>query len=485
MSRWGQGLDDLAAAAASLLQDGVVRSTPLTDPAGTLACRDAVVAQLRALVGSVSDVPRFAVTRPITVFDVTRRPGQALHQALAELPRSTTFGAAAVDYDAKNLPPYEQHWRDAARACVSLEAFVDAIAMVPDQHGWSVLRDLADLAAALPALDHGLSEAILPWLTSGQDLAVPYAMLTHPAHDAVRLCTNEIRDRVPADPPSTGTPPPMPTVMTNWDLDTATTQYTQLVMNRGSKLAVGDLRAVTRLLQFAGGDAATVLERAAPAVPGAAQAAQGLRAVAPLAEQLRATRANSMNPEQLLLLRQGTELQHRVLALAEIERRLPGGAAEVDLKRLAGPALAFATHIPTLARALEISIRETLAGGSMLVPATSDKHLDQGLSWVTARMDGPAGPAPKLLAKAEEISHAAQSIGPGVRTAQAELSRHDQATEPARKAAAAARTHAGIARAQLRTVLNDQHPVRPAPLASPLPAHPRLAPDGPVSGRSR
>ena len=100
-------------------------------------------------------------------------------------------------------------------------------------------------------------------------------------------------------------------------------------------------------------------------------------------------------------------------------------------------------------------------------------------------MDGPAGPAPKLLAKAEEISHVAQSIGPGVRTAQAELSRHDQATEPARKAAAAARTHAGIARAQLRTVLNDQHTVRPAPLASPLPAHPRLAPDGPVSGRSR
>lgn len=53
---------------------------------------------------------------------------------------------------------------------------------------------------------------------------------------------------------------------------------------------MGDLRAVTRLLQFGGMHAAVVLERAQPALSGAGGAAAALRQAVPLAAQLWAAR---------------------------------------------------------------------------------------------------------------------------------------------------------------------------------------------------
>jgi hypothetical protein len=196
---WAQNLDDLAAATGALLQAGPVRTEPLVDLAATMACRDAVVGQLRELVGSVSEVPRFAPVGELSVFDIVQRPGQALHQALSGLPRAVPFGTAehAGTID-KTLPAYEQHWHRAAHATIGLEGYLGAVGQLPDHHAWAALRDLADLAAALPALDHGLSEALLPGLKGGEDLAVPYRMLTHAGHDAVRLTAGEIRARVPA-----------------------------------------------------------------------------------------------------------------------------------------------------------------------------------------------------------------------------------------------------------------------------------------------
>jgi len=107
------------------------------------------------------------------LFDVTYRPAQALQQALSQLPRAGEFGSGSVDtYFEWGLPPYEQRWRDAARAAVGLEIFVEPLREVPDRTSWLMLRDLADLAAAIPALDHDLSQALLPWLKDGPDLAV-------------------------------------------------------------------------------------------------------------------------------------------------------------------------------------------------------------------------------------------------------------------------------------------------------------------------
>ena len=486
MNGWSHHVDDLATATAALLQTNIVGTSPMTDVRGALASRDAVVAGLRALVGSVSGVPRVTEVAPMTAFDVIHRPGQALHQALAELPRASGFGDAAPEFYAeKNLPVYEQFWRDAARACVGLEGYVDALGRVPDRHSWSVLRDLADLAAAVPALDHGLSESILPWLEGGEDLAVPYAALTHPGHDQVRLCSSEIRARVPADPPSSWVPTAPSAVLGDGELDRMMGGYVRAVLDRGRKLSVGDLRAVTRLLEVGGAAAAQVLERTAPVVPGAGDAAAALRQVGPLAQQLRDSPTKSLGVQRMDILRQTGDLQRRMLALAAQEHHLPSAASQTDLRRLTGPALEFVRHVPNLTRALEVAVREALADGVLLVPSHADKRNRTQLLWVTERMrSGPSaeGP-PKVQAAAEHLSRVGGLVGPGVREAQAELGRHQHVAEPARAAAAAARAHVGAARAQLRAVLGQQQD-RPAPLAVPLSAHPRLAPDRPVSGRT-
>ena len=485
VSGWGRHIDDLAGAVADLLTDTSVRTSPLTDAAATLACRDAVVIQLRQMVGAVADMPPVAQARPLTMFDVTNRPAQALQQALSELPRASQFGATdASTYLEKGLPPYEQRWRDAARAALPLEGYVEALGRAPDQHSWWVMRDLADLAAAVPALDHALSEAIRPWLKGGQDLAVPYAMLTHPAHDAVRVCSTELRSRVPAFRHSTTPAPAVPAVLGAAELDKALGRYVRTVLNHAPELSVGDLRAVARLLQFGGTHAAVTLERAQRAVPGADIAAAALRRVVPLAEQLRDSPARTLGPERLDVLRGSSELLARMAALAVQERALAGGVSDTALRRLAAPALEFAKHVPNLGRALEIGVRESLAGGLMLVPNVADKRSTSKLLWVPSRSLGWRDGPPVVQQHASAVARAAEAVAPGVRAAQAALDQHQvRVADPAHQAAAQARSHVGAARAQLREALSQQACSLPPPLSSPLPTHPRLAPDGPVSGR--
>ncbi len=109
-----------------------------------LACRDAVVIGLRQLVGSLADMPPVAQARPLQLFDIRNRPAQALQQALSQLPWAGEFGFGSVDtYFEWGLPPYEQRWRDAARAAVGLEIFVEPLREVPDRTSWLMLRDVA------------------------------------------------------------------------------------------------------------------------------------------------------------------------------------------------------------------------------------------------------------------------------------------------------------------------------------------------------
>jgi len=321
----------------------------------------------------------------------------------------------------------------------------------------------------------------------GPDSAVRDA---HPsAHDAVRVCSREIRSRVPAVPASVTPPPSLPGVLGAGELDTAMDRYVRTVLDRASKLSIGDMRAVTRLLQFGSTHAAVVLERAQQAVPGADVAAAALRRVAPLAEQLRDSPVKTLGPEHLDVLRGSGELLARMGGLAAQERALPGGASDTAMRRLATLALEFAKHVPNLARAVEIGVREALAGGLMLVPSAADKSNTSSLLWVPASRgsgrSGKAGP-PVVQQHASALARAAEGVAPGVRTAQAVLDQHQvQIVDPAGRAAAQARSHVGAARAQLREVLGQQAGTFPPPLSSPPPSHPRLAPDGPVSGRGR
>jgi len=487
---WSQHLDDLAAATAALLQAGPVRTEPLVDASATMACRDAVVGQLRELVGSVSEAPRFAPVNELNVFDVMQRPGQALHQALSGLPRSVPFGTAEqtgkID---ESLPAYEQHWRRAARATVGLEAYLTTASQLPDHAAWSALRDLADLASALPALDHGLSEALLPGLKVGDDLSVPYRMLTHPGHDAVRLAAGEIRARVPAHEHS---PTSTPELLLSADpagageLSAAMDRYVQIVNMTGGDLSMPDLRAVTWLLEFGSADAAQVLARTAPIVTGAGEAAAGLRQVSPLATQLRITPTRSITTEHFTLLRDSGELRARMRELAVAERRLPGGAAEVDLRRLASPALEFAQHVPALARALEVSVRESLTQGLMLVPSVADARNRTNLQWVTTTMGPRRNDLATVQHLAGQLARTAGQVEPAVQAARADLARHTtRPPDAARQAAAAARSHVGAARAELRAVLARRLSEQPVPLSAPLPSHPRLAPGQRAAGPRR
>jgi len=296
---WGQQIDDLAAATAQLLAIGVVQAPQLEDAHTAMAARDAVVTELRALVGAVAQVAQVGEAREVAMFDITHRPAQALHQALSELPRLVEFGAGREisPIQDKTLPAYEQAWRAAHRASVGLEAYVDALGQLPDEQAWDVLRDLADVAAAVPYLDHDLAEAILPRIKGGEDLEIAYGLLSSERHHAVRIVANELRTRVQVAEiharsghgRSTDTclAQPASVLDASGDLTEVMIRYTHTVSDRSDTLSVADLKSVTRLLQFGSLHAAEVLERAAPAVAGASQATQELRVVAPLADRLR------------------------------------------------------------------------------------------------------------------------------------------------------------------------------------------------------
>jgi len=138
--------------------------------------------------------------------------------------------------------------------------------------------------------------------------------------------------------------------------------------------------------------------------------------------------------------------------LAAQERALPGGAGDVVLRRLAAPALEFARHVPNLARAVEIGVRESLAAGLMLVPSVADMSNRSSLLWVPAgRGSGTGcrhGPPVVELYASDLAAAAEEGVAPGVGTAQAALEQHQvRAVDPAGQAEALARSHLGAARA--------------------------------------
>lgn len=90
MSTWARHLDDLAAATAQLLIDGSVQPQPLVDPNAAMAARDAVLVELRQLIGSIGDAPRFATVRELTLHDVVHRLGAG---SAPDAVRAATRGA--------------------------------------------------------------------------------------------------------------------------------------------------------------------------------------------------------------------------------------------------------------------------------------------------------------------------------------------------------------------------------------------------------
>ncbi len=154
------------------------------------------------------------------------------------------------------------------------------------------------------------------------------------------------------------------------------------------------------------------------------------------------------------LLRGGKELQDQMTVVAVPAVRLPGGATDGDLRRLAWPAIQFAERVPALAGALEGAVRGAVRNGLMLVPSVADRTNQSRLAWVTSTMGPEREGPPAVLAVAEELKMAARQMAPAVKQAALDLSDHATgAADPAQDALAAARRHAGAARSELRQVL--------------------------------
>lgn len=180
------------------------------------------------------------------------------------------------------------------------------------------------------------------------------------------------------------------------------------------------------------------------------------------------------------------DLLARTNALAGQASRLPGGATPQDLRRLAGPALDFAQHVPALAGALDLSVREALANRLMLVPGITGDRATNTISWVTTTM-GPRRDGPPVIdARAGELSMTARRMAPAARQAGEGLVRHTTSAQTStQQAMLAARQHVGAARAELRKALADRTSSQPGVLGAELPSHPRLAPSLRVAGRQR
>jgi hypothetical protein len=103
---------------------------------------------------------------------------------------------------------------------------------------------------------------------------------------------------------------------------------------------------------------------------GGRETADNLGLMAAVARDLRAVPVKAMTPPHLDLLRLGTDLQDRLDSVAVQAARLPAAASPHDLRRLAAPALEYAQHAPSLAAPLDLSVREAVAAGLMLVPGT-------------------------------------------------------------------------------------------------------------------
>jgi len=385
----------------------------------------------------------------------------------------------AVD---RTLPAYEQHWQRAALAAFTLEKYVDPVGRLPDGVAWFVLRDLADLANALVYLDRDLSEAVLPRVQAGEDLAVQYAALTSTGHTFVRLAAGEIRARVPAYVHGTesSTEPHAPLLRRGpaaaGELDKAIGRYLRTVTANAEQLSVPNLRAMTRLIEFGSRDAGRVLDRVSGVVAGAGDTARGLAAVGPIARGIRETPSRSTAQPHLAVIGGSSELGTRMAALAGRADRLAGGASQQEAQRLAAPALEFARAVPALTQALELSVRESLAAGVLLVPNAPSRSNPTALSWVTVSMGPQADGPPAVHRGALELVRAGAAVGIAARSAEQALSRH-QAVEPtsSQRAVATALTSAGAARNELRAVLAQRVNDLPAALAGPLPTHPRMA----------
>ena len=478
--RYSDDIAELARAAALLVASGPPPPGPLPDQEQQVAlvCRDTVAGELRELTRAVLQAgPDGTAADPQLL---ATSPPHALHAALIDLPPAAEVGRPLTEALAVAGGPLTQAWQNAARAAAALERYHDVAAELTGPNAWSLARDVADLAAALPTLDTDLATAL--------PLGLPArAVLLQPGpHGLLRLAAQEMHAQtatLPAVGADTQLPPRrrLPLARTLADLPDATAHLGELLSQRGAALTATEARAVTRAL-LDGVQLTTQVLTATqhgsetdPEGP-AAVAAQHLQAALPHLQHLAYGQIATLTPPAPSVLLLGRQIRERLTTLTALVDRLECDHRPADLARVAQPLSRWALETVPVASAVQDGLHAAATTNRLLAPRQDiPRGRGSGLLWlpITAPADGPH---PVLDAAARSTTALAAATRP--------LSAITGTPTPADRASAATRqaaSHTSTAFGELRQALHNRPP---QPLPNPArPAHPALPPT-PAARRS-
>lgn len=339
---------------------------------------------------------------------------------------------------------------------------------------WVAVRDLAEVAAAVPYLDADLAAA----LPADTDPART-GLLEPAAHGLVRLAAEQLRGQT-ADLPSRVVnivrhePPHVRPVRTVGELPNAIRHLAALVAGRGAKLTALEARAVARALTEGVDLTARVLTAAPSREPAAALAAAGqLSGALSGLQQIVHGQLATLTPPEPAVLFLAQQIRERLAVVTRLVDQLqhetsPRSAAG-GLRRVAATMSQWSIEAMGAATDLRDSLHAAATGGKLLMPR---EDLPRGASgrylWVSVSPK-TAGTQPVVAA----ATHAAAVLSGG-REQLAQVAGAFPLTDRTATAPHRAALTAAAARDQLRVAVRRRTPGELPPLSRPR--HPACLP---------
>lgn len=439
-----------------------------------LTARDVLVAELRSLSGALLRLGPDSVRGELGL--IAASPAHALHLALVGLPPAAGADRMSlIDALAADGGPLTRAWQDAARAAVTLEAYHHALTEKPSAaDAWVAVRDLAEVAAALPHLDADLAAA----LPAGTD-AARAGLLEPVAHGLVRLAAEQLRGQT-ADLPSRVVSIVRPQaarvrpVRTVGQLPTATRHLAALVAGRGAQLTVLEARAVARVLAEGFDLTARVLTAAPSREPtGRAAAGHLSGALFSLQQVLHGQLATLTSPAPAVLFL-AQQIRERLTVVTALVDQLQSEAsprpAVEGLRRVAATMSRWSLEAIGAATDLRDGLHAAVTSGQLLMPRQDPpRGADRGYLWVSVPPT-TADSQPVLAASSHAVAALSVAREPLIQVAGALRGIDQAATAPG-----GAVLPAAAAREQLRLALDRR---TPGELSRPTrPGHPANLPD--------
>ena len=474
---WQRSIDELAAATARLLAEGSHPSA-IAGPYA-LRGRDAVVMQTRNLIVGVLNAEGRA-SDPSRVGD---NPVRQLHHELTRLERVGDWiddrnGArgrrAEPGHDPVDLSPA---WKQARAAAVQTEIFVPALGQVPGPTAWAVLRDLNDVAGAIPYLDADLAAATA---RSGaaqhgtHPLRDPHrhATLASATEDLSRWLHQRTRDastaaRATATPAFAlaSTPAHLRFGADPAALPDSTRRLAAVLMHQDSEVSIVDIRAVLRALADGIDHTVYVLDRGHHEAAEVTRATHLLReAKAPITDLARLTAAaRTLTPMRMDVQLMARETVAQLLAAAgQAAGADRPGAQRRPIPELGACVLRWAAETPLVTDAIDRSLHAAVRAHRVAVRRTGE------VQWVIASSD-PDSHAHTLLQATTNARRVLAGAHPGLIAAANHLS------HPSANAVLDAARRAGAGREQLAEALATRRASGNLADRAPLAGHPMLA----------